>query len=230
MDWTTNIHRMSIRQKRSREPFRPERNHLLAMQPPATKLSSCRMGPTPLQDRTHTQSSSRFASEIVSILTFSAILISIKLHLLLQQNPCVHLKGQLTRWAYGEGWVCRSFHGALPDVSCYLPSTARERDVGGSFPKVHFNFRRRDHLKQAASDILHSSKIHTSSLPYLAWRCTNDTEVNRHPPGDDAPPPSHRCRRTLRFETTTHPPGLQIPILRVQVIPPPTVQILICRR
>jgi hypothetical protein len=67
-------------------------------------------------------------------------------------------------------------------VKCYIPSSARERDVDTLkfFPKtVPFpNISTEDYLKQAASDILSILQKSPTTLPYLVYGdATNNTIV-----------------------------------------------------
>jgi hypothetical protein len=88
----------------------------------------------------------------------------------------VHLKpDQRASWAYHseEGWYVGPSMEHYRCVKCYLPSTARERDVDTLqfFPKkIPFpTILTEDYLKQAASDILTVLQNPPSNLPYLAY-------------------------------------------------------------
>jgi hypothetical protein len=152
----------------------------------------------------------------------------------------VHLKpDQRASWAYHgeEGWYTGPSMEHYRCVKCYLPSTARERDVDTLqfFPKK-FTFpaiSTEDYLKQAASDILAILQKPPSSLPYLAYGdATNNAivQIATLLGRAVAPPSSPQLPvHPPRVQLPIHPPRVQLPIHppRVQIpsIPPPTVSL-----
>ena len=142
----------------------------------------------------------------------------------------VHLKPhQRASWAYHgeEGWYVGPSMEHYRCVKCYLPSTARERDVDTLkfFPKtVAFpEISTEDYLKQAASDILSILKDPPSSLPYLAYGdATNNAIVHiatllgravppPQLPAATAPVVTLPAHPPTRMQQQAHPPRVQLP-------------------
>ncbi len=167
----------------------------------------------------------------------------------------VHLKpDQRASWAFHgeEGWYVGPSMEHYRCVKCYLPTTARVRDVDTlqffpkkiPFPKITTE----DYLKQAASDILAILQKPPSSLPYLAYGdATNNAIVqiatllgradappelptSAHPPRVQVPAHPPRVHIPLqlhppRVPISIHPPRVPIPATIPTVLSPPTVPI-----
>jgi hypothetical protein len=144
----------------------------------------------------------------------------------------VHLKPeQHASWAFHgeEGWYVGPSMEHYRCVKCFLPSSARERDIDtlqffpktGPFPNVSTE----DYLKQAASDILSILQKSPSTLPYLAYRdATNNAIVHIAtllgraaappvPPDVPTPPtnlPTVAPAHPLRVHIPTQPPRVQV--------------------
>jgi hypothetical protein len=157
----------------------------------------------------------------------------------------VHLKpDQRASWAYHgeEGWYVGPSMEHYRCVKCYLPSTARERDVDTlqffpkkiPFPKISTE----DYLKQAASDILSILQNPPSSLPYLAYGDPTKnalvqiaTLLGRSvspPSAPQVPTTIQPIAESPRVQLPVHPPRVQIPVHPPRVpipIHPPRVQL-----
>jgi hypothetical protein len=118
-------------------------------------------------------------------------------------------------------------------VKCYIPTTARQRDVDTlqSFPKkIPFpSISTEDHLKQAASDILAILQKPPSSLPYLAYGDPTNNAIVQIATllgrAVAAPPSPQFPIQTPRVLIEVYPPRVHIPSLLLLKVTSPTVQI-----
>jgi hypothetical protein len=147
----------------------------------------------------------------------------------------VHLKpDQRASWAYHgeEGWYVGPSMEHYRCFKCYLPATARVRDVDTLqfFPKkIPFpNIFTEDYLKQAASDILAILQHPPSNFPYLEYGNSSNNALVQIATllGRAAAPPALLPTVSVhppRVPISIHPPRVQIPLHspRVQV---PTIQ------
>jgi hypothetical protein len=146
----------------------------------------------------------------------------------------IHLKpDQRASWSYHgeEGWYVGPSMEHYRCVKCYIPTTARERDVDTLqffLKKIPFpSISTEDYLKQDASDILAILQKPPSSLPYLAYGDPTKNVIVQIATllgrAVAVPPSPQFPIQTPRVPIEVHPPRVHVPSLPPLKVMSPTV-------